>query len=498
MGHCRWGKDDGRKKSLAKIWLVNVKLMCMSNQVTQLPAYINSAKPNPASNRAPWYKNIAPSYAGIFLWFVFWDSIVNSGTPGGSLAHGVGTLIIGIVLAALACHFLFYLVPGLFGMKTGLPLYVVGSSVFGASGGFLLPGLLMGLLQFGWLAVNSYFSAGLLSDVIGINAKIIMIIWALLAAFVGLRGIQYLARVATYIPLIPFVILIVMFLKTVGGVAAFDPQLLVKTHQELAGSSAVPLSAAAVIAFALTYIIGFFATAGAAGVDFGLNARNEKDVQMGGLIGIALAILVTAGLAALIVAGVYGSDAYREAAKKLSAASEVKNLVLNPTGLMKVIFGEGGAKWLMFLLALAAFPPACFSSFIAANSFKTTMPNINPFITVGIGTIISIILAVSGAAGKLVNVFQVIGASFGPICGAMFVDYLLSGGNWTGPREGWNPAGWISWALGFIVGILPLVKIYDLPAAPLCAFIVGAIVYLVCMKANLSTAVIPLSRSQQG
>jgi hypothetical protein len=31
------------------------------------------AKPNPLENRAPWYKNTAPTYAGIFLWFVFWQ-----------------------------------------------------------------------------------------------------------------------------------------------------------------------------------------------------------------------------------------------------------------------------------------------------------------------------------------------------------------------------------------------------------------------------------------
>ena len=54
--------------------------------------------------------------------------------------------------------FLFYLVPGLLGMKTGYPLYVVGSSTYGTVGGFLMPGLLMGLLQFGWLAVNSAVS----------------------------------------------------------------------------------------------------------------------------------------------------------------------------------------------------------------------------------------------------------------------------------------------------------------------------------------------------
>ena len=135
----------------------------MNNQATQpvgqLPGYITSAVPNPKDKRAPWYKNTAPTYAGIFLWFVFWQDAAKAGAPGGTLAQGVGWALVGLVISALVCHFLFYLVPGLLGMKTGLPLYIVGTSTFGAQGGFLMPGFLMGVLQFGWVGVNVYFSS---------------------------------------------------------------------------------------------------------------------------------------------------------------------------------------------------------------------------------------------------------------------------------------------------------------------------------------------------
>jgi cytosine permease len=150
------------------------------------------------------------------------------------------------------------------------------------------------------------------------------------------------------------------------------------------------------------------------------------------------------------------------------------------------------AGLIMFLLAIAAFPPACFSSFIAANSFKTTLPKVNPFISVGIGAAISILLAITGKAGQAIIVFQIIGASFGPVCGAMLIDYLLSGGTWTGPRAGFNPAGWIAWLAGFAVGILPILKIYPVPAAPVAAFIVGAVVYFVCAKIGLQSQVLSL------
>ncbi len=45
-----------------------------------------------------------------------------------------------------------------------------------------------------------------------------------------------------------------------------------------------------------------------------------------------------------------------------------------------------------------------------------------------------------------------IGASFGPVVGAMIADYLLSGGNVAGPRRGINLAGYGAWLVGFVVG----------------------------------------------
>jgi cytosine permease len=467
----------------------------MSNpENSQLPSYITSAVPNAASNRAPWYKNTAPTYAGIFLWFVFWQGAAEGPGASGVLAQGVAWALISLVIAALVCHFLFYLVPGLLGQKTGLPLYIVGTSTFGAAGGFIMPGFLMGLLQFGWLGVNVYFSSLALGEVIPVDPKIIMVVWGILAAFVGLKGIQYVAKVATFLPVIPLVILFMLLAKTIGSVGSFDPATMKVADAAAATAvtaTTVPaaLSHFGVLAVILTAVVGFFATAGAAGVDFGTNSRDSKDVQMGGIVGIALATLLTAGAAILIVAGVYGSTT-------LGASATTSGAGLNAFKMIPVVLGKDLAKWLFFLLAIAAFPPACFSSFIAANSFKTTLPKVNPFISVGIGAAVSIILAVTGLAGKAIIVFQVIGASFGPICGAMMVDYLINGKRWTGPRTGFNPAGWISWAAGFAVGLLPIIKVYDVPAAPVAAFIVGAVVYFICAKAGLQSSVVSIPAAQ--
>jgi cytosine permease len=448
-----------------------------------LPDYVASAKPVPKENRMPWFKSTAQTYAGIMLWFVFWESVPESGAtnPGGILAQGLGAALIGVILAGFICHFASYWAPAMMGMKTGLPLAVVGTSTYGVQGGFLMPGFFMGILQFGWLAVNSYFSAMLLAGLAdqpqGSAMHIaIGIVWALVAAFVGLKGIQYVAKVATYLPLIPFVILLILLGKTVSGIGSFSPSQLTAG----AVADALP-SSTSLMLLAIANIVGFFATAGAAGVDIASSNRDEKDVQLGGLAGVAGATIFTGCLALLIVAGTYGAG-----------MMQGKEVILKPTALMETIMGAGTAKIFWLLLAIAAFPPACFSSLIAAASFRNTLPKVNPFISCGIGTAASIALVVSGKAGDAAAVFGIIGASFGPICGAMTADYILSGMKWPGPRAGFNPAGWISWAVGFVVGAFPffgplLGTDIQVPCPPVAAIIVGFVLYAVLAKAGLES-----------
>lgn len=448
----------------------------MNQNTSQLPAYLANASPNPKDKRAPWYSNTAPTYAGIFLWFVFWDSMAGNGLATG----GLGSTLLGIVLGAVISYFFFYLVPGLLGLRTGLPLYVVGTSTFGTVGGLIMPGFFMGLLQFGWLGVNTWGSAGALAKGFGMPNLFIplCVIWALGAAFVGLKGIQYVAKVATFLPLIPLVVLIVGLAKFGGSAANYT------IPASAAGAAATGGGLNAMLVM-IAAIVGFFATAGAAGVDFGTNSRDRKDVQMGGIVGIVIAIIFTAGISVIAVAGARASS------------PELANVATMTDALQKVLGKEVFAA-IMIGLTLASFPGACFSSLIAANSFKTVMPQINPFVTVGIGAIVSMLLAITGAAGNLGGVFGLIGASFGPICGAMAVDYLLAGGKWAGPRAGFNPAGWIAWALGFIVGILPngmlpVAMQVNIPCAPVAAFIVGAVAYFACAKMGLQSTTVPLT-----
>src|SRR5512143_685204 len=222
----------------------------------QLPDYITSATPNPLDKRAPWYKTTAQTYAGIFLWFVFWDSMSGNGLSVG----GLGMTLLGVVLGALICHYLFFLIPGQLGVSTGLPLYVVGTSTFGAIGGLLMPGFLMGALQFGWLGVNSCGTAGYLADAFktpGLYVPLV-ILWTVLAAFVGLKGIQYVAKVATYLPLIPLVVLLIGLVMFAGSAGDYKP---VPTVAEAVGGASSGGGCKAMLIM-IGAIVGFFATAG--------------------------------------------------------------------------------------------------------------------------------------------------------------------------------------------------------------------------------------------
>lgn len=446
-----------------------------------LPNYLALAKPNPLENRAPWYKNTAPSYAGVFLWVVFYMTIAEGTLP----QAGLGLSLLGLVVAALLCHFLYYLVPGMLGMKTGYPLYVVGSSTYGTAGGFLMPGLLMGLLQFGWLAVNIAVATDFILQAVGqgsaINAEgvfepsgtftVIAIVWGLIAALIGVKGIQYVAKVATFLPVVPLVMLLIVFLTNVGS----------------AGSYATPAEAQPLPGFLtiIAIVVGFFATAGAAGVDFGTGSRNCKDVQWGGLIGVGLAVLVAGGLPLIAIAGAHG-----------------KTPELTSYNFAAIIGEQKGLASVMFILfAVASFAPACFSSFIAANSIGTMFPKANKMVMVMIGAVIAIILAATGTALKLVSFFTIIGASFGPICGAMVADYLLSGRKWSGPRRGINWAGYLSWAVGFVVGILPIVggeRFGWINPAPVIAFVIGFVLYAVLAKMGLEPAAVPMATAPIG
>jgi cytosine permease len=432
---------------------------------TNLPEYIEKSVPVPHSSRVSWYSSTFPTYFGIFLWVGYYLKL--SGPTIGIASPAVG--LMGLLAAGLLCFALYYYVPAMLGMLTGRPLYVVGSSTFGTTGGYLIPGLLMGMLQIGWVAVIAAVAANFIMSGLNKSSHVlfcaIVAVWLTCLGWVAVKGIHYVGRVAKVLNWIPFIMIVTVLWSYRGGLANYQP-----AHTDsLAG-----------FLNAITITIGFFASAGAAGADFGMNNRNGKDITLGGLTGVAGGAFIAGGLSILCVSGYIG---------------------LNPGAtnydFSAAIAGVGAlAPIMFFLFAAASMVPTCFSSFIAANSFSTMLPMIPRGVSTFIAVAISGILAVTGVADNLVGFFSIVAASFGPICGAMMADYFLAGKQWSGPREGINWAGYIAWMMGFLVGIpddipgLPsaLVK-FDNPSA-LYAFAVGFLVYVLLSKLGVRPPVV--------
>jgi cytosine permease len=463
----------------------------------ELPDYVAAATPVPYSKRAAWFCTIAPAYAGVMLKFVFWQDVpTGGGALGGTLSHGLGWALVVLVTAALLCHLLFYWVPASLGMSTGLPLYVVATSTYGVRGGLLIPGLLMGVLQFGWLGVNAYFSALLLVAPFGyaplsVPHRVVCIAWLAAGAMVGLKGIGYVARLATFVPLISLAILLVLAGRTASGLGSFDSYAVPCAASAAGSPAAGTLSMAGIFAVLLTYVTGFFPTAGAAGADLAMNCRSGRDVHLGGLVGIAGSMIVGGGLALVIAAGAHG-------------LGWGDPNVLRPTDLMPELVGVRIAAVFRYLLALACFPGLCFGCMVAATCVRTTLPKVHPAVSVSIGSMGSVLLCVTGLAGDVMSVFSAIGASFAPVCGAMAADYLLAGRRWAGPRSGFNLAGWISWAAGFAVGASDILAANvpalhsmkgTVPIPPLAAFAVGFVLYLILAKMGLQSRLLTYDRA---
>lgn len=520
-----------------------------------IPSYLATASPNPMSNRAPWFKNTAQSYAGIFLWIAFFDQL--GGTAGGPGALGMTTL--GIALLALVCAgglsvVLFYLVPGLLGMKTGLPLYIVGTSTFGTKGGYFLPGIFMGLLQIGWYSVATFYAAKLVLEGTGFDDHAVSIfgpagkfdvvfvitavIWGYVFAFLGAKGIKYVASISTFFPLVIIIMLVVGAVSAINGLGEYDRPEATKvafaatnaldaeqqraeeealaegkteTEAKAAGADArtamadKPADPAVIASAELTekqqpvvsgmtlagfflviqMVIGFFATAGAVGADFCSNNRNSKDVWLGGVFGIGCAIVLAGGLALVTVAGAQG-----QLVSGLTSGDVTWGQLENyryATSLPVVSTALG--NWMLLLFAIGSMAPACFCSFIIGNSLSTMLGSEKTRVPLTLGgATIGIVLAALGVAGNLEPFFGLIGASFGPVIGAMIADYLLSGGKWSGPRDGISVPGYAAWLLGFIVGILNHPWIGVLPGWHMTAvysLVVGFVVYFVLAKAGL-------------
>ncbi len=452
----------------------------------------------------PWQTGLAPVYIGVFLWIAFSDRLGRRALPVG----GLGWAMLGALAAGPLAYALLFRVPATWGWKTGRRLDAVAAGTFGVRGAPLVPGLLMAMGQVVLFAVAVGYAVDLTFDglvagrmvdpralrpvqVGGATLRSPLVLatslaWAIITGLVSFRFTRWIAALMQYFPLFPALLLGVAMVGTLTGLRNFrptgvdplDPGLVLAPRE------------GAILAFLLTFqwVFGFAALAGVAGVDWGAGSVALRDVRAGGWVGFGLAPVVVAALALLAVAGHQGSLAAAQPfsfeppktyARRPPSGSTIGDLPGRPGGeapassaspvpgpdappftLRAVLVGGfdrrvGFAMLLIF--GLASLAPAIYASFGFGRRFSAMGPGVAPLAWTLLGATAGWLLIVGGWAGRPEDVFNVLGAAFAPVSGAMAADYALRRGRWPGPRRGVNPPGLIAWALGLAVGLVPTV-----------------------------------------
>ncbi|SIO63025.1 cytosine permease [Singulisphaera sp. GP187] len=445
----------------------------MSEHAPFSPA-LQSALSHPPLERKGWQTTSAPSYIAFFLWAVFFDQLGRRTLAIG----GIGWSVLGAAVASLLCYFLLYRVPALWGQKTGWPFTVIGSSTFGTTGTVGLTFIVFGLAQILIMAVATLYAVdwafqglslcGLVSlkwlepmtltlgagagTVLELRSPLILItslVWIYAASLTGHFLVRIIAALMKIYPIFPALMLALAMILTLTGLPSFRPL-------EIDPATSAPVVDGGPRAFLMMVqmIFGFFAIAGTVAADFGAVNRTERDVRLGGWIGVALAAWTVATLSLLTVAGAVG---------RYSAPLHLKNTpgVGNFSFRTALVLGLpeklAGAIFLFF--ALSSLAQTCFSADIIGHRFAAVWPRISRLGWNLIGTTAAWPLVATGLAIRLEEIFTLLGAIFAPMVGAMTADYVRNRGVWPGPRRGLNPAGLVAWLCGVAVGLVPLIAV---------------------------------------
>ncbi|MHC5538651.1 purine-cytosine permease-like transporter [Singulisphaera rosea] len=471
-----------------------------------LPASLTSALSTPALERKSWTKTIAPTYIGMFLWVVYFDQLGRRTLAVG----GLGWSVLGAAAGGLLCFLLLYLVPATWGQRTGRGLLVLGGSTFGARGTVWLTGVLVGLVQLVWIAVSTFYatdwtlqglnSLGFLSprsirpwDLGSLRVQsplflVTSLTWVYAAALVGNYLVRVIAALMNIYPIFSALMLAVAVIVTIGGVRDFQPLSI-----DPSTSEPVRNGAAKAFLMMIQMIFGYFAYAGASAADWGTVTRSQKDVRVGGLVGVAFASTIVATLALLVVAGALGKF---PAPSGLSGAAGVGNFSVR----VALLLGVGGnlCGVILLVIGLAALAPSVFACHVLGQRLSAVWSGLSKLQWSLLGAAIAWVFVAIGLPIRLEGLFTIMGALFAPMVGALAGDFVRSRGNWSGIRCGINPAGLIAWVIGVLIGLIPLSAplwrnpdlIERFQPASLFAFIAAFLVYLLLAARGLEPEVV--------
>jgi cytosine permease len=431
---------------------------------------------------------MAPQFIGLFLWVVFFDQIPGETVGRTRILWPVGGAAVGGLLAYL----LLYRTPALWGLRSRRPLAVVASRTFGVEGATVVPGLLLALVQVVWLALGVYYATalgldglerlGLLdpsyrnpirvgsAELPGGLFVFTSLMWTLASALTGRYLMRVIAALMQVYPVLP-----ALLLGTTAAVAMKGlPDYQVAMNATSGVASGWPVAAVVV-----QMILGFFSASALVCADWGAVARAERDVSLGGWVGVAFASWVVATLSVLCVAGAYT----RYGLPAPPGPGSVRALAF--THALRTLIGGRTSGFMLIGFSLVALAPACYAASFLSERLNVLWPRVSRTRWTLSAAGVAWVLALSGVLGRLLPVFGVVGAVFAPVVGAMAADFLRSRGAWTHPRRGVNRPGVMAWVVGLVIGLTPVVgptlgarDLASVQPAALFAFLAAFVTYL--------------------
>jgi cytosine permease len=484
-----------------------------------LPVYVQTALAHPETERKTWAYGIGPNYIGLFLWVAFFDQL------GGSLLGSVGLLpaVMGAAVGGLLAFALLYYGPAIAGLGARQPLAIVATGAFGVSGARWLVSLAMGLAHVVFFAIavsyatdftlRGLVSARLLSPrfVLPLTLAgrsfpsalflVTAVVWSAASSLVALRFVRWVGAIMYVFPILPALVLGGVMLWSLAGLAAQPPPA-----PEVEAPPELRIQAFLV---AIQFVCAFFATAGAASVDWGAASRDKRDVFLGGVVGIAFAVTIVAALALVTIFAARGRAA--PALDHVDLATQQKPLAPSPgpvptfgTVLQNGVGGPVGGAMLM-VFGLGSMAPAVFAAFVFGRRLTEVVQRSRRLYLTLLGAAVGVVLIALRITARLDIVFGILGAVFAPITGIVSAEYFRLSRAWSGPRRGFNPAGAIAWVLGLVVGLLPLIGdangnsvLTRVQPATVLAFVSAFFVHLVLSLCGLTSSVLPVNETTPG
>ncbi len=323
------------------------------------------------------------------------------------LAIIIGNLVLSFYTAALA-HI---------GQKTGLSLDLLARHSFGRSGS-ILPSLLVGLTQMGWFGVGVAMFALPVSNLLGINTYLLVLIVGALMTLTSLKGIDALSFFGSIaVPLITLLGFYSIYLsvQTAGGLSNVFPQ--------------VPAQPITMVA-ALNIVIGNFISGGTSTPNFTRFARSNKAAIW------ATVIAFFAGNILMFVFGATGAAVFGKA--------DIFDVLILQGLTIPAILSLGLNIW-------STNNNALYTSGLSLTNVSRAPMKVTTILSGVVGTVTAVFLY-----NNFVGYLSLLGSMIPPVGAVLILHYFLNKADYDvdNPSRQWNMAAIVSVLTGIVIGLL--------------------------------------------